>query len=194
MTTRGLCSPTLKHKRCELFLSCRTPEPDMNHDERKLAGFKCILLLTICLILSWVLQAMEVAIDHIGCCTSKKQGSKEGRMVPNQTPIGIEVFFLAFPVCRSDSSSCASGGLQGARRHTTHYPNQPSRDITFFFCIRCCCCCCCFALPVCSPYLSLKRLGDQRDYGMGREASSQDQRRRRSANNNNNNKGGGNVC
>jgi hypothetical protein len=124
------------------------------------------------------------------------QRSKEGGMVPNQTPIVIEVSFLAFPVCRSDSSSCASGGLQGARRHTTHYPNQPSRDITFFFCF-CCCCCCCFALPVCSPYLSLKRLGDQRDYGMGREASSQDQRRRRSGNNNNNNnnnKGGGFVC
>jgi hypothetical protein len=168
----------------------------MNHDERKLAGSKCILLLTIWLILCWVLQAMEVAIDHIGCCTSKKQGSKEGGMVPNQTPIVIEVSFLAFHVCRSDNSSCASGGLQGARRHTTHYPNQPSRDITFFFCF-CCCCCCCFALPVCSPYLSLKRLGDQRDYGMGREASSQDQRRRRSGNNNNNNnnnKGGGFVC
>jgi hypothetical protein len=49
----------------------------MNHDERKLAGFKCILLLTIWLILCWVLQAMEVAIDHIGCCTSKKQGRSE---------------------------------------------------------------------------------------------------------------------
>ncbi|CAK9224900.1 unnamed protein product [Sphagnum jensenii] len=50
----------------------------MNHDERKLAGFKCILLLTIWLILCWVLQAMEVAIDHIGCCTSKKQGRRYG--------------------------------------------------------------------------------------------------------------------
>jgi hypothetical protein len=118
-----------------VFLSYRAPEPDMNHDERKLAGFKCILLLAICLILSWILQAMEVAIDHIGCCISKKEGSKEGGMVPNQTPIIIEVFFLAFPVCCSDSSSCASGRLQGARKHTTHYPNQPSRDITFFFCI-----------------------------------------------------------
>jgi hypothetical protein len=118
----------------------------MSHDKRKLAGSKCILLLTICLIVSWVLQAMEVAIDHIGCCISKKEGSKEGGMVLNQTPIVIEVFFHAFPVYRSDSSSCASGRLQGARRHTTHYPNQPSRDITFFFCI--CCSCCCFALPV----------------------------------------------
>ncbi|CAK9875228.1 unnamed protein product [Sphagnum jensenii] len=57
----------------------------MNHDERKLAGFKCILLLTIWLILCWVLQAMEVAIDHIGCCTSKKQGSKEGARLQDGT-------------------------------------------------------------------------------------------------------------
>lgn len=87
----------------------------MNHDERKLAGFKCILLLTIWLILCWVLQAMEVAIDHIGCCTSKKQGSKEARKEvwfqiklllllksPSSPSLSVAVIVVAVPVegCR----------------------------------------------------------------------------------------------
>jgi hypothetical protein len=83
----------------------------MNHDERKLAGFKCILLLTIWLILCWILQAMEVAIDHIAALQRSKEARKEVWFQiklllllksPSSPSLSVAVIVVAVPVegCR----------------------------------------------------------------------------------------------